>query len=160
MHAIVYPLALAAVAVVNVVLAVSHVASSLLLMLLMLVVECVAPWCSVLACCVTWACNHPWAARWMLIVLYGLVGVHGVTCLSCHDGVSGCHGGDSCPFANLPFINSEILRSNGGAHEETTTDAEGAETVITHTLLVAVTVDDRHRTLGFLDPVRVTVRAL
>jgi hypothetical protein len=41
-----------------------------------------------------------------------------VTCLSCHDGVSGCHGGDSCPFANLPFINSEILRSNGGAHEE------------------------------------------
>jgi hypothetical protein len=139
-HAIVYSLAMLAGAVVNAVLAVSHVASCLLWMMLMLVVECVAPWCSVLTCCVTWACDHPGAARWLLFVLYGLVGVQGVTCLSCHDGVSGCNGGDSCPFANLPFINSEILRSNGGSHEETTTDAEGAETVITHTLLVAVTV--------------------
>jgi hypothetical protein len=69
-HAFLYPVALLAVAVVNVVLAVSHVASCLLLVLLMMMMECVAPWCSVLAWSVTWVCNHPWAAKWMLLVAY------------------------------------------------------------------------------------------
>jgi hypothetical protein len=140
MHACVRSVACIVVCVAHVLRAVTHAVSCMLLVLLVMALECMASWCIALACCVTWVCTHPWAAKWMLLLVYGVVGVHSVTCMSCHDGVPGCLGGDSCPFANLPFINSEILRSTGGNHEETTTGDDGAETVVTHTLLVAVTV--------------------
>ena len=103
------------------------------------VIECAGALLEVAVCCSAWVVAHPWGAKWLMVLAVGVVGVNGVTCLSCHDGVPGCSGGNSCPFANLPFINSEILRSNGGSHDETTV-ADGATSTVTHTLLVAVTV--------------------
>ena len=77
----------------------------------------------------------------------------GVVCMSCHDGVAGCQGGETCPFFNLPFINGEILRGESGTHT-TPGEGEGAAGV-THVLLLCAAVlprsIGRFLTRGVLD---------
>jgi hypothetical protein len=86
------------------------------------------------------AASNPKLTVLSLFYLYGLAGVKGVVCMSCQDGIPGCEGGTSCPYFMTPMINSAILGSETGTHDQTTTGDDGAEATITHTLLVAATV--------------------
>ena len=73
----------------------------------------------------------------ILMLLYLVSGAEAVVCMSCHDGIAGCQGGESCPFYSLPFINGEILRGASGTH---TTQGEGDAGNTVHTLLLCAAV--------------------
>jgi hypothetical protein len=67
--------------------------------------------------------------------------------MSCHDGVPGCAGGDSCPFFTQTVINGEILGSNAGSH----TAADGTVTAIVTVLTILPRVITRFLSRGVLD---------
>jgi hypothetical protein len=52
-----------------------------------------------------------WSRLLCLLVVVSLPSVAGVTCLTCHDQISGCVGGAQCPFHETPWLNTQVLSS-------------------------------------------------
>ena len=84
--------------------------------------------------------------KWPIFALVGvawfsMAQVEAVQCISCHDAIPNCLGGTSCPYHSVPFINQNVLHSEGGSYDQTipgTDDAE--ERVVTHTVLAITMV--------------------